>query len=65
MQMNRLCVYTKDIQLVTGKSERYCRTIIANIKKNLKKEKHKCVTIEEFCDYQGLKIEDVRNVLKR
>ena len=65
MQMNRLCVYTKDIQLVTGKSERYCRTIIANIKKNLKIEKHQCVTIEEFCDYQGLKIEDVRNVLKR
>ena len=30
--MNRICVYPKDVQIVTGKSERYGRTIIKRIK---------------------------------
>ncbi|VXA98188.1 conserved hypothetical protein [Flavobacterium sp. 9AF] len=52
--MKRVCIYPKDIQRITGKSERQCRNIIARIKKELQKEKHQLVTIQEFCDYMGL-----------
>ena len=62
--MNRICIYTKDIQIITGKSERYCRNIIANIRKQNNKERHQSITIEEFCVYQGLKTEEVRKLLK-
>ena len=51
--MNRICMYPKDVQLVTGKSERYGRTIIKKIKVHLNKETHQLVTIDEFCDFMG------------
>ena len=61
--MERICIYPKDIQIVTGKSERYGRLIIQNIKKKFFKEPHHLVTIEEFCNYTGLSINSVKQVL--
>ncbi len=52
--MERLCIYPKDIQIVTGKSERYGRSVIQQIKKKHLKESHQLVTIEEFCNYIGI-----------
>jgi hypothetical protein len=52
--MQRLCIYPKDIQLVTGKSERYGRYLIKRIKEHLKKEPHQVVTVDEFAAYLGL-----------
>lgn len=46
--MNRICIYPKDIQRITGKSERQCRNIIAKIKKEGNKQKHQAVTIDEL-----------------
>ena len=62
--MKRICIYTKDIQIVTGKSERCCRNILTRIKKIHKKEKHQSVSIAEFCNYQDLNIEEVKRILK-
>jgi hypothetical protein len=62
--MNRVCIYTKDIQVITGKSERQCRYIISAIKKKHAKEKHQMVTLEEFCDYMGIKEEGLQQYLK-
>lgn len=62
--MSRLCIYTKDIQIITGKSDRFCRTIMANIRKINNKQKHQSISIEEFCKYQGLDIEQVRKIIK-
>ena len=59
--MKRLCVYTKDIQIITGKGERYARKIIQKIKQNLGKKKHQLVSIKEFCDYVDLQYEEVLN----
>ena len=47
--MKRICIYPKDVQVVTGKSERYGRTIIKMIKERLNKEAHQLVTVDEFC----------------
>ncbi len=62
--MKRICIYPKDIQIITGKSERYGRSIIKLIKEHLNKEKHQLVTIDEFCEYIGLEVSDVEGFIK-
>lgn len=62
--MNRICVYTKDIQQITGKSDKTCRSIMNKIRKHLNKEKYQSITIAEFCNYQGLDIQEVKKLIK-
>lgn len=62
--MKRLCIYTKDIQVITGKSDRHCRKIIMEIKKLHNKEKHQPVSVIELCEYLKLNINDVEKILK-
>ena len=62
--MSRICIYPKDVQVVTGKSERYGRTIIKTIKEHLNKESHQLVTIDEFCDFMGFEISKVQGLIK-
>jgi hypothetical protein len=52
--MQRLIIYPKDIQIVTGKSERYGRYLIKKIKEHLNKQPHQAVSVEEFATYLGL-----------
>lgn len=62
--MKRICIYPKDIQQITGKSERQSRNIMNSIKKLLNKQKHQAVTLEEFCHYMGLDPIKIKNELK-
>ena len=62
--MNRLCIYPKDIQIITGRSDRYGRNLIKKIKEHLKKQQHQVVTVEEFCVYMGLQYEVVARQLR-
>jgi len=62
--MSRICIYPKDVQVVTGKSERYGRTIIKAIKERLNKEAHQLVTIDEFCDFMGFEISKIQGLIK-
>jgi len=57
--MERICIYPKDIQSITGKSLRYGRLVIQKIKEIHSKEKKQLVTVEEFCSYSGLKYDYV------
>ena len=61
--MERLVIHPKDIQIVTGRTERYGRKILSKIKGQLKKAPQQLVTISEFCSYAGLLEEEVRNLL--
>lgn len=61
--MERICIYPKDVQIVTGKSERWGRDVIKKIKIKFSKQDHQLVTIEEFCQYTGLSVNSVRQVL--
>jgi hypothetical protein len=63
MRVNRIIIYPKDVQLITGKSERYGRSLLKRIKSHLKKDDHQFVSVEEFCDYTGLKYEHVAPLL--
>ena len=62
--MSIICIYPKDVQVVTGKSERYGRTIIKAIKERLNKEAHQLVTIDEFCDFMGFETSKVQGLIK-
>jgi ribosomal silencing factor RsfS len=62
--MERICIYPKDIQIITGKSERQARNIMITIKSKLKKEKHQAVTIDEFCNYIGIPYEQIKKYIR-
>jgi ribosomal silencing factor RsfS len=62
--MKRICIYPKDVQVITGKSERHGRDLINKIKTELNKEKHQLITIDEFCNFMGLEIERVALLIK-
>lgn len=58
--MTRLCIYPKDVQVITGRSERWGRILLKKIKEQFSKQEHQFVTVEEFCKYTGLSIDDVK-----
>jgi len=60
---NRICVYPKDVQNITGKRERTARKLISDIRQSLGKKKNEFVTIQEFCKHTGLKEADVTRFL--
>jgi lipocalin len=62
-QQNRICIYPKDIVRITGKSERYGRKLIEKIKAEYSKREDQFISVEEFCQYTGLKIEQVQPFL--
>ena len=59
----RICIYPKDIQLITGRSERYSRKLLKDIRIQLGKKDHQFISIQEFCDFVGLERGEVEGVL--
>lgn len=57
MNIKRVCIYPKDIQLITGRSERYGRKLMQTIRDSLDKEPHQFITIKEFSDYSGIEMD--------
>lgn len=60
MILNRSCIYPKDVQRITGKSERTGRRLLQKIKNELGKQEHQFVTVEEFAQYSGISAEVVQ-----
>ena len=52
--MKRLCIYPKDVQVITGKSSRHSRYLVHIIKKSFGKQEHQFLTINEFCKFTGV-----------
>ncbi|RSC93509.1 hypothetical protein [Tenacibaculum singaporense] len=63
MTPKRACIYPKDIQRITGRSERYGRKLLQDIRNYLDKEPHQFVTIKEFVEYSGIEEEIVNKYL--
>ncbi|MBR8534053.1 hypothetical protein KDU71_00645 [Carboxylicivirga sediminis] len=61
--LTRLCIYPKDVQRITGKSEKSSRRILQNIKGVLGKKEHQFITSEEFAIYTGIDANLVREYL--
>lgn len=58
-ETTRLCIYPKDVQRITGKSERYGRMLLLKIREKFNKDSHQFISIDEFCAYTGLNQEKV------
>lgn len=61
--MKRIVIHPKDIMIITGKSERYARYLIKQIKEELNKKSHQYVTIKECANYLGLDPEELAELI--
>jgi hypothetical protein len=62
--MLRVVIYTKDVMVITGRSEKYSRMLLRQIKERLLKEQHQFVSVSEFCQYTGIPSQDVERSLR-
>ncbi|WP_418262810.1 hypothetical protein [Flavobacterium faecale] len=63
IEKQRICIYPKDIQRITGKSYRQSTRLMQKIRTDLKKLENELVSIEEFCQYTSLKMEQVEPLI--
>jgi len=63
MEKKRICIYPKDIQRITGMSYRQSLRLYHKIRNDLNKLENEFVSVIEFCDYTGLKIEQVEPLI--
>jgi hypothetical protein len=64
MKTKRACIYPKDIQRITGKSERYAQKYFNKIKQHYNKTTDQFLTVQEFCAYTALDISLVESYLE-
>ncbi|RXP52361.1 hypothetical protein EC396_11360 [Lutibacter sp. HS1-25] len=64
MKIVRACIYPKDIQCITGRTERYGRKLLNEIKLHFGKEPHQFVTIYEFSEYSGIEIDIINEYIQ-
>ena len=62
-EIKRICIYPKDIQRITGKSYRQSARLLQKIRSDLNKHENEFVSVEEFCNYTSLKIEQVEPLI--
>jgi hypothetical protein len=60
---NRIVIYAKDIMNITGRKERAARKLLAQIRKKYRKKRGEFISIDEFCEFTGLKEEKVTHFL--
>ncbi len=57
IKTDRVCIYPKDIQRITGKSEKSGQRLLRRIRVQLGKEDHQFVTADEFASYTGISLD--------
>ena len=65
MLTKRICIYTKDIQRITGRSERYARQLLENIRREYGKPTGGLVTVQEFCRYTKIQQQEVEIFIEK
>ena len=60
MEVKRICIYPKDVKRITGKSGRSGRRLLSQIRQHYQKQGNQLVSVEEFCQYTGLSVEQVK-----
>lgn len=63
MTPKRACIYPKDIQRITGRSERYGRKLLNDIRNYFDKAPHQFVTTQEFAEYSGIKLDIINQYI--
>jgi hypothetical protein len=60
----RIVIYAKDIMNITGRKERWAYKLMDQIRKKYEKGRGSMISVDEFCEYTGLKIDKVEAFLK-
>lgn len=63
-KFNRICIYPKDVQRITGRTERYGRKLLEKIRKHFEKESHQFITISEFSEYTGINEAEIEQYIR-
>jgi hypothetical protein len=63
MKIIRACIYPKDIQCITGRSERYGRKLLNEIKAHFGKQPYQFITSEEFSEYSGIEVDIINEYI--
>ncbi len=59
----RIVIYAKDVINITGRKERAAWKLLSQIRKKYQKDKGQFITIDEFCEFTGIKEEKVQPFL--
>ena len=59
MKRDRLVIYPKDVQVITGRGIRYAQRMLRVIRKARGKQENHLVTVDEFCEFSGLSRKDL------
>jgi hypothetical protein len=59
----RVVIYPKDVQSLTGKSEKYSRMLLRKIKQKKEKAEHQFVSIDDFAEYTGITVDLIKQHL--
>ena len=62
--LTRVAIYCKDIELLTGRRERYARKILRDMRRHYGKTKGQLISVSEVAAYLGLPLQDVIGVLQ-
>ncbi|MFZ6664529.1 hypothetical protein [Peijinzhouia sedimentorum] len=54
MRTKRICIHTKDIQRLTGRSLRYSQLALKKMKDFYGKKQSQEITVEEFAQFSGI-----------
>ncbi|WP_026969821.1 hypothetical protein [Algoriphagus terrigena] len=63
MIKKRVVIYAKDIQIITGRSQRYSNSMLTKIRKYFQKEAHQYVTLDEFSEFSGIPIHKIEQFI--
>lgn len=62
---NRMVIFARDIQNITGRSERTSRLLLQKIRHALGKKPGQYISVAEFCRFTGLSEDEVQGFLKK
>ncbi|RMB60535.1 hypothetical protein EAX61_06855 [Dokdonia sinensis] len=65
MKILRACIFPKDVHCLTGRSERYGRKLLNDIRRHFDKQSHQFVTVKEFAEYSGIEEEIITEYLQQ
>jgi len=60
--MKRVCIYPKDVSILTGKSLAQAQRVLRNLRLILNKRKDHYITFEEYADYSGIDVSLIRKI---
>jgi len=63
MRLRRIFITTKDIMIITGKSDKYSRNLYRQARQYFSKKDHQDVTFREFCQYAGIPYKELEDLL--